>query len=179
MNSINLDILRERNALIIFITQLITTISDKMLSIGLIWFITKNLGPEIVPWFLTCAFLPHLLLSFVSSKFIHRFGTIRTLMITEIFRGGVLLLYFFLLSNLSLSNQQFAYSLFIMIFCIGIGASLFTPAILSSPPILVSDDKIIGLNAMIDSSISISSILGAVMSIFLLNYFELNRLAIP
>jgi MFS family permease len=176
MNSSNLDILKEKNGIVIFISQLITSISDKMLSIGLIWYVTKNLGAEIVPWFLTCAFLPHLIFSFFSTKFIHRFGTIKTIMITEVFRGFVLLSYYFILASLILSKSQFTYSLFGMIFFIGIGSALFTPAILSSPPILVPENKIIGLNALIDTCMSISSILGAVASIFLLNFFDIRGL---
>jgi predicted MFS family arabinose efflux permease len=63
-----------------------------------------------------------------------------------------------------------------MVFLIGVGTSLFTPAILSSPPLLVPENKIIALNGLLDSTLSISSILGAVLSVFLLNFVDLQGL---
>jgi DHA3 family macrolide efflux protein-like MFS transporter len=176
MNVFNLEVLKEENALLIFISQMMTSVADKMLSLGLIWYITKNLGPEVVPWFLTMAFLPHLLFSFHSAKIIHRFKIMNTIMMTEVFRSLFLIVYFFVLGQNQLSKEVFTYSLFLMVFLMGIGSALFTPAILSCPPILVKEDKVVGLNALIDSSISISNILGAVASIFLLNIFDLRGL---
>jgi MFS family permease len=176
MSNLNFDVIRERNSMIIFVSQLVTSVADKMLSIGLIWYITKNLGPNIVPWFLACAFLPHLIFSFFSTKIIHHVGTIKTVINTTIFRGLVLLIYFLILSFFNLSSAHFANSLFVMIFLIGVGSSLFTPAILSCPPLLVDEDKVIALNGLLDSTISIATILGAVLSVFILNYVEIQGL---
>lgn len=176
MSTLKFDILKERNALLIFVSQLLTSISDKMLSIGLIWYVTKTLGAIQVSWFLTFAFLPHLLFSFFTPKVIHKLGTIKTVMASEIFRGIVLLIYFFILAFKIVPEESFQHSLFLMAFLIGIGSCFFTPAILSTPPILVAEDKIVAINGLIDSTMSISSILGAVVSIFLLNIFDLKGL---
>jgi MFS family permease len=46
------------------------------------------------------------------------------------------------------------------------------------PPILVEEKKVPALNALIDMSFSISSILGAACSIFLLNIFEIKILVL-
>lgn len=176
MSSLNFEVIKERNALIIFMSQLITSVADKMLSLGLIWYVTKNLGANNVPWFLTCAFLPHLIFSFFTTKIIHKLGTIKTMLYSSAFRGVVLLIYFILLSTSHIESHLFSYSLFLMIFLIGIGSSVFTPAVLSCPPLLVKDDKIIALNGLLDSTLSISNILGAALSVFLLNYISIEQL---
>lgn len=176
MNILNFGILKEPNAFCIFISQLIISITEKMLSIGLIWYVTKNIGPEKVPWFLTFAFLPHLIFSFFSARIINKLGELNTIIYSEVFRVIVLLIYFGILTFIAPTSSSFTFFLFIMIFFIGVGASLFTPAILSIPPKLVSAESVMSLNALIDTSFSISNILGALASIFLLNYMELKEL---
>lgn len=176
MNNYHFDVLKDRNSLFIFLSQLITSVADKMLSLGLIWYITKSIGANHVSWFLACAFLPHLIFSFFSTKIIHYLGTIKTMVMTTIFRSIVLLIYFLLLFLNILEINHLHFSLFAMVFLIGVGTSLFTPAILSSPPILVSENKIIALNGLLDSTLSISNILGAVLSVFLLNFMDLKGL---
>jgi predicted MFS family arabinose efflux permease len=59
-------------------------------------------------------------------------------------------------------------------FLVGIASSLFNPAILSLPPHLVAEEKVIGLNALIDSCMSISTILGSTIAIFLLNFLDIK-----
>jgi len=176
MNNYHFDVLKDRNSLFIFLSQLITSVADKMLSLGLIWYITKSIGANHVSWFLACAFLPHLIFSFFSTRIIHYLGTIKTMVITTIFRSIVLLVFFLLLYLNILEINHLHFSLFSMVFLIGVGTSLFTPAILSSPPLLVSENKIIALNGLLDSTLSISNILGAVLSVFLLNFMDLKGL---
>lgn len=176
MSNYHFDVLKERNSLFIFLSQMITSVADKMLSLGLIWYITKSIGANHVSWFLACAFLPHLVFSFFSTRIIHYLGTIKTMVTTTIFRSMVLFVYFLLLVTDVLKVEHLHYSLFTMVFLIGVGTSLFTPAILSSPPLLVPENKIIALNGLLDSTLSISSILGAVLSVFLLNFVDLQGL---
>ena len=101
----NLSFFRERNAWLIFVSQLVSSISEKMLSIGLIWYITKNLGANFVAWFLTCAFLPHLLLTFYSSRVIQSWGILKTIKITTVFRSLILLICFLLLNLIKIHSN--------------------------------------------------------------------------
>lgn len=178
MTNSNLGILRDRNALIVFISQLVSTICDKMMSIGLIWYLTTIYSINVVPWFLTVSFLPHIFMSFYSSRIIGKFGILKIVIGSEIFRGVVLTILFVSLFFSPEKTSLFLYLLFPAVFLVGIGSSLFNPAILSLPPSLVDEDKVPALNALLDMSFSISSILGAACSIFLLNIFDIKILVL-
>jgi MFS family permease len=174
MSIIDLGVLKERNSLLLFFSQSISAICDKMMSIGLVWYLTKHISIEIIPWFLAISFLPHLIFSFFSTSLIHRYTALKVVIYSEFFRGFVLLLFYFLLSFTTLSIHQFIFSLFLTMFLVGAGSSLFNPAILTLPPQITRNENIMKLNALIDSSLSLSTILGAVFAVFLLQYFALK-----
>jgi DHA3 family macrolide efflux protein-like MFS transporter len=178
MTNSNLGILSDRNAFIVFISQLVSTICDKMMSIGLIWYLTTTYSINVVPWFLTVSFLPHIFMSFYSSRIIGNLGILKIVIGSEIFRGAVLTLLFASLFFIPEKTDLFLYVLFPAVFLVGIGSSLFNPAILSLPPSLVDEEKVPALNALLDMSFSISSILGAACSIFLLNIFDIKILVL-
>lgn len=171
-------VLSERNASLVFASQLISTICDKMMSIGLVWFLTTKFSINIVPWFLAVSFLPHVFMSFFTAKIINKFGVLKTVIGTEFFRALVLFIFYACLFSLPESSSSFLTALFIAVFFVGIGSSLFNPAILSLPPLLVSDEQVPGLNALLDTSFSLSNILGAAFSIFLLNIFDIKALVL-
>jgi DHA3 family macrolide efflux protein-like MFS transporter len=176
MGGINFEILKDRNALRIFLSLLVSTICEKMMSIGLVWYFTKNFSINVVPWFLTVSFLPHLFMAFYSTGIINRLGALKTVVASSYFRSAILFLLYGCFFVLDLREQTLLTGLFIAGFFIGLGSSLFNPAILTLPPQLVSADKIVGLNALIDSSMSISTIMGATFAIFLLNIVSLKTL---
>ncbi|MFA6236541.1 MAG: MFS transporter [Bacteriovorax sp.] len=176
MVGINFEILKDKNARIIFVSQLVSAVCEKMMSIGLIWYLTKEFSINVVPWFLAVSFFPHLFMAMFSTKIINKLGALKIVIATEFFRGAVLLLLFAAIYFFKLEGNILLTSLFISGFLIGLGSSLFNPAILSLPPKLVGPEKIAGLNALIDSSMSISSILGATFAIFLLNFVDLKSL---
>jgi MFS family permease len=176
MIGINLEVLRNKNAQLIFASQLVSTVCDKMMSIGLIWYLTKTFSITVVPWYLAGCFLPHVLMAFYSTPIINNFGAFKTVVLSEFFRGLVLLLLFFGISFFHWDGRLLLQALFVAGFFVGLGSSLFNPAILSLPPKLVESEKIAGLNALIDSSLSISTILGATVAVFLLNFVDLKTL---
>ncbi|MBC7537916.1 MAG: MFS transporter [Bacteriovorax sp.] len=176
MSLINMDVLKDKNSALIFVSQLVSAICDKMMSIGLIWYLTKEYSINVVPWFLAASFLPHLLMAFFSTSIINRVGALRTVIASEFFRGTVLFILFGSIHFLKLEGNQLLEALFVSGFFVGLGSSLFNPAILSLPPKLVAPDKVMGLNALIDSSMSISTILGATFAIFILSFVDLKTL---
>ena len=178
MIKINSSILSDSNAFIVFISQLMSTICDKMMSIGLVWYLTTEYSINVVPWFLAVSFLPHLFMSFYSSRIINKYGTLKTVIATEYFRGIVLLVLFGTLFFLPEKSTIFLSALFLASFLVGIGSSVFNPAILSLPPVLVEEEKVPALNALLDTSFSISNILGAACSIVLLNIFDIKILVL-
>jgi DHA3 family macrolide efflux protein-like MFS transporter len=176
MIGINLKIFKNKNVSLIFVSQLVSSVCDKMMSIGLIWYLTKEFGILIVPWFLVASFLPHLLMSFFSTTIINKVGALRSVLISEFFRGAVLIILFGSIKLLNLESNALLVGLFISGFLLGLGGSIFNPAILSLPPKLVSAENVPSLNALIDSSMSISTILGAAFAIVILNIVDLNFL---
>ncbi|MBC7428815.1 MAG: MFS transporter [Bacteriovorax sp.] len=178
MTNSKLGILQDRNAFIVFVSQLLSTVCDKMMSIGLVWYLTTNYSINIVPWFLAVSFLPHIFMSFYSSKIIGRLGILKTVVSTEYFRGAVLLVLFVSMFFVQEKSSLFLAFLFSAAFLVGIGSSVFNPAILSLPPVLVETEQVPALNALLDTSFSISNILGAACSIFLLNVFDIKILVL-
>ena len=172
----NFNILKDHNAFIVFISQLISTICDKMMSIGLIWYLTTEYSINVVPWFLAVSFFPHVFMSFYSSRIINKNGILKTVIQTEYLRGAVLLLFFGSLFFLPEKSDIFLVCLFTTSFLVGIGSSIFNPAILSLPPQLVEKEQVPALNALLDTSFSISNILGAAFAIMLLNFFDVQTL---
>ena len=161
-----------------FVSQLLSTVCDKMMSIGLVWYLTTNYSINVVPWFLAVSFLPHIFMSFYSSNIIGKFGILKTVVATEYFRGAVLMILFIAMFFVEEKTTLFLVFLFTAAFFVGIGSSIFNPAILSLPPVLVEDEKVPALNALLDTSFSISNIMGAACSIFLLNIFDIKILVL-
>lgn len=176
MGGISFEILKDKNALRIFLSLMTSAICEKMMSIGLVWYFTKNFSVNIVPWFLTISFLPHLLMAFYSTNIINRLGALKTVISTSYFRSAILFLLYGGFFVLDLSGSTLLVGLFVAGFFIGLGSSLFNPAVLTLPPQLVSSDKIVGLNALIDTSLSLSTIMGATFAVFLLNMVSLKTL---
>jgi DHA3 family macrolide efflux protein-like MFS transporter len=176
MSVVNFEVLKDKNALIIFSSQLVSTICDKMMSLGLIWYLTKNFSINVVPWFIVCCFLPHLLMSFYSTAFINRVGVLQTVIGSEFFRAIVLFFLYAAFFLFKLEGPHLLNALFIAGFLVGLGSSVFNPAVLSLPPQVVKNEKVVGLNSLIDMCLSISTILGATFAIFLLNLVDLKTL---
>lgn len=147
-----------------------------MMSIGLVWYLTKAYSINIVPWFLMVSFLPHIFMSFYASGIINRLGVLKTVIRTEYLRGIILLLLFGTLYVVPDKSNEFLTCLFVAVFLVGVCSSLFNPAILSLPPALVESEEVPAVNAILDTSFSLSNILGAACSIFLLNIFDIKLL---
>ncbi len=178
MEKNTIGILKDKNALLVFLSQLISTVCDKMMSIGLVWYLTTQYSINIVPWFLTISFLPHVFMSFYSSGILSKVGVLRTVIQSEFIRGIILLVFFASLYFIPEKSQTFLVLLFASCFLVGIASSLFNPAVLSLPPRIVSDENVPALNALLDTSFSLSNILGAACSIFLLNIFDIKILVL-
>ncbi|MEK6773175.1 MAG: MFS transporter [Bdellovibrionota bacterium] len=158
----------------LFISQAFSQICDKTMSIGLVWTLVSKYSAEILPWFLFIGFLPHLLMFPFAPGWIHRWSPLKTIIGADFFRGLVFLI--LLVSLFLFSEKYFLISLLLCNFLVGIGSSLFNPAILSLPPLLVSEKNILGLNVLIDLCFSLSSVFAAALAIFLLNHTSIQTL---
>jgi MFS transporter, DHA3 family, macrolide efflux protein len=172
---ISLEALKNRNASRIFYGQLISQICDKMMTVGLIWVISKEFTAEVIPWFLALSALPHLLLAWTSGAWIGRWGPLKTVIWSDLARGGLFITLAFAWPALSGGSSTLAALLIASFLANGAGA-LFNPAILSLPVYAVEEPLIPNVTAMIDTCFSIGNVLGPALSAILYPWLGLRGL---
>ena len=159
------EVFRNPNSARLLVGQLLSQVCDKMMSLGLVWVICASFSVHWVPWFLAIGALPHLLLSWKAGEWASSFGPLKTVVWTNALRGIIFLGAGFIWSHVH-ADHQIAL-LFAMTFAANIASSLFNPAILSLPGLLTGTDGIQQLTAAIDSSFSLSNIVGPALAAIL------------
>lgn len=162
----SLDVFKEKNARILLVSQFLSQICDKTMSIGLIWLITQKFSEVYLSWYLFLGFLPHLILFPWTGRWITKLGPLKTVIGADLFRGLVFLALYFLCSTTP--EAELLPVLFTGVFLIGIGSSFFNPSLMSLPPQLVSDKNISSLNTLLDLCFSLSHVFAAAISIWIL-----------
>jgi MFS family permease len=158
----------------LFFGQLISQACDKMMSVGLVWMFAVRYATDILPWFLGFSALPHLCLAWKAGPWATRWGQIRTLVATDLFRAV-------LYSGLAVAwvglgpSHQLA-SLFAVSFAANIGSAFFNPAILATPVVLAEKEELQQLTAMVDSCFSLGNILGPLLCALLYPWIGLRGL---
>ena len=178
----SLAAIKDPNGARLFTGQLISQVCDKMMSVGLVWVMTSQASLTLVPWFLALGALPHLLFVKISGKLIPKFGLLKTVIFTDLFRG----ILFLLISSLSyffpkVFEPHEIPILMVTLFLSNCASAFFNPAILSLPMSLSSDsdqseEMVMNLTAMIDSCFSLANVLGPVMTIVLYPLLGLSGL---
>lgn len=159
------EVFRNPNSARLLVGQLLSQVCDKMMSLGLVWVICASFSVHWVPWFLAIGALPHLLLSWKAGEWASAFGPLKTVIWTNAVRGVIFLGAGILWPHVH-SDHQIAL-LFAMTFAANVASSLFNPAILSLPGLLTDTDGIQQLTAAIDSSFSLSNIVGPALAAIL------------
>ena len=170
------EVFRNPNSAKLLVGQLLSQVCDKMMSLGLVWVICASFSVHWVPWFLAIGALPHLLLSWKAGEWASSFGPLKTVVWTNAIRGVIFLGAGVLWSHVH-SDHQIAL-LFAMTFAANIASSLFNPAILSLPGLLTGTDGIQQLTAAIDSSFSLSNIVGPALAAILYPWLGMPGLLI-
>jgi DHA3 family macrolide efflux protein-like MFS transporter len=170
----SLEVLRKKNPARLFYGQLISQSCDRMMTVGLIWAFASDFSPRWIPWFLGVSALPHLLLSWHSGPWTSRLGPLRTVIRTDVFRGGLFLVLAALWPELSPGAQLPA--LFAFSFASNLAGALFNPAIMSLPVFMPEKNLLQQLTALIDSCFSFGNILGPLMSAVLYPLLGLSGL---
>jgi MFS transporter, DHA3 family, macrolide efflux protein len=164
--SVSLQALKDRNSSRLFAAQLISQACDKMMTVGLVWVFIQNYSASLIPWFLGVAALPHLLLSWSSGRWMMKWGPLKTVIWTDVFRG-LLFISLCLLwqsSGKSISEEHGVAVLFIFVFISNFAGALFNPAILSLPVFLPDKSLVQQTTALIDSCFSFGNIVGPLLS---------------
>ncbi len=166
---------------LLLVGQTLSQVSDRMVQLGLIWFITSTFGESYLIWYLVIGGLPHALLVSHSSLVIEKLTALKTVLYSDMARGIVYFIAFlllFLLPELLLKagGSSILLLLFVSIFSANIFSALFNPAIMSLSVEIKKNDQVQKLTAMLSSITSFATIIGPVLGLFVFNHFGLAGL---
>ncbi|NRD75216.1 MFS transporter [Shewanella sp. VB17] len=166
--SLKVDVLFDANSVKLFIGQMSSQVCERIMSIGLVWFLMEQFGAIIVPWYLAVGALPHLLLLHRTPRWVDRLGALRCLYLTDFLRGLL-----FIIAAMSVvvmdwhEGSSFLWLIFILSFLNSCLGSLFNVAVMTLPMKMVSTDKVERLNAMVSSSFALAGIIGPIVGLLL------------
>ncbi len=166
---------------LLLVGQTLSQISDRMVQLGLIWFITSTFGESYLIWYLVIGGLPHALLVSYSSLVIERLTALRTVLYSDLARGLIylisfLLLYLFPELSSTGAGSLILWILFISVFSANIFSAFFNPAIMSLSVEIKENDQIQKLTAKLSSIASFATIIGPVLGLFVFNQYGLAGL---
>lgn len=155
-------------------SQLLAQLSDKMTSLGLIWFITTQFGESWLTWYLVIGGLPHLLFASFSAVWIQKWGALKTVVLTDFFRAVLFLVSAILFT--SEVSREALYLIIAIVFVANIFSAFFNPAILTLPLEVESEDKVQLLTARLTTITSLTTVIGPILGLFCFNHFGIKGL---
>lgn len=151
-------LLKQPTFLLFFIGNTISLIGFGFNLIGFSWLVLEETGSEIIlGQIMAAATLPGLLISLFTGVIIDKVNRKWLLVILDIFRMVILGVFVLLLTKVEFSMIY----LFLTVFLMGIGNSLFWPTATAFVQEIVSDDEYFNANALLSASYQTGSILGA------------------
>ncbi len=161
---------------ILLVGQLLAQLSDKMLSIGLIWIIAKNFGDTWVTWYLVVGGIPHLIFFSLNAKLIQKIGALKVVIATDWIRAIIYFVASLLISNVEHKSELV--QVMSLIFASNAMAAFFNPAIFSLPIEIATGLSVQKLTARLSAITSITTVLGPISGIFCFQSFGLHGLFI-
>ena len=159
----SLSIYGDRNNQKLILSQACSQVCDKMTSIGLLWVVAELGGASAVPKFLACAGLPHILLSPVGARAIARFGALRLVVSTDLFRGLIYLVAAAMLFAGGVSPSM--PMLITLVVLTNLAAALFNPSIFTLPMKMAEGSALVSLNAALTTGFSLAGVIGPLAAI--------------
>jgi predicted MFS family arabinose efflux permease len=171
----------QQNDIFLLVGQTLSQVSDRMVQLGLIWFITSSFGEQFLIWYLVAGGLPHALLIKYSSLMISRLSALKTVLYSDLARGFIYFFAFVLVLLFpewlhSSGGKNVLWLLFISVFLSNIFSAFFNPAILSLAVEIKESDDVQKLTAKLSTVTSFATILGPVLGLFAFNQFGLSGL---
>lgn len=158
----------------VVLCQILTLLCDRMLTLALSWHIASQSGVDSLATFLTISLLPQIFMIFLVPPIIRKFGAINIIVYSEAFRGllyGLALLAIFY--DMALLNNTM---LIVLAVFTNIAASIFGPAAMTLPYILVREDKLQKFMSIMNISGSLAGLVGAPIGIFAYNLIGIRGL---
>ena len=166
-----LTLLRNPTFILFFLGNAISLIGFGLNLISISWLVLEETGSELaLGKIMAAATIPGVLLALFAGVIIDRMNRKWLMVILDIVRMVIILVF---LSALLL-NMFTMMSLFIMVFLMGIGNSLFWPTAQAFVQQLVEPDEYFNANALLSASYQTGSILGAGLGGLVVHYFGVN-----
>ncbi|OYZ20065.1 MAG: hypothetical protein B7Y39_11085 [Bdellovibrio sp. 28-41-41] len=184
MNTMAIKRSKQLDDIFLLVGQTLSQVSDRMVQLGLIWFITSSFGEQYLIWYLVVGGLPHALLIKHSSLMINRLSALKTVLYSDLARGFIYVFAFGLVLRFpewlhpSSGSGHVLWLLFISVFLSNIFSAFFNPAILSLAVEIKESDDVQKLTAKLSTVTSFATILGPVLGLFAFNQFGLSGLFI-
>lgn len=181
MNTLAIKRSTQIDDILLLVGQTLSQVSDRMVQLGLIWFITSSFGEAFLIWYLVVGGLPHALLVKHASLAINRFGALKTVLFSDLVRGFIYLLAFVIVllfpSLLSTeAGTRVLWLLFGSVFIANIFSAFFNPALMSLAVEIKQGEAVQKLTAKLSTISSFATILGPVLGLFVFNKFGLSGL---
>jgi MFS transporter, DHA3 family, macrolide efflux protein len=170
----SLSALSNSNVRRVVASQFLSQICDKLMVVALLWVIANQYNASWVPWYVAAGGLPHLFLAKYSGAIISKLGVLKSVVVSELFRGLVLLGFAFGFG----SETPPIVALLVLSGLVNFGSAIFNPAIMTLPLSIADDDTRPQVNAMIDSCFSLANVIGPVLSVILFAKFGLTTLMV-
>jgi MFS transporter, DHA3 family, macrolide efflux protein len=165
-----------RNILFLIIAQCISAISDRLLLVGITWYIIQNYSNSVLACFLTITLSPHLIMVLFSPKIINKITPINSIIYAELGRTCVYLL------TIMLTSLNSNHTLFILTTGLLIGNT--ASAILNPAFLMLPRQLLINLNlqqralGLLNSGASLARLVGPMLAIPLYGLIDIKGIFI-
>lgn len=170
----NFAIFQDTRSLKIFIGQLSSQVFEKIYTLGILWVFTQQGRSDLLPWFIVLGSLPHLFFLRLAPQWVHRFGALKMVYVTDFIRSALFVLTCLLIDHLN--GQELIITLFALNFLTNAVGCFFTSSILTLPIQLYKGPLVQKLTALISSCFALSNVLGPLLALFLYEKFGLKTL---
>lgn len=152
-------------------SQLLTQLSDKMLLISSIWFMTTHYGKHWLTALLVLSALPHFLCAFFSGKMVRKWTPLYTMIGADYIRAFIFLVVFICLYSHPHMSPFMLLGIFFITNC---AAAFFNPAMLTLPLLIADKSKLQRTMSMVGSAVSIARIVGPALAVILYQFDALK-----
>lgn len=157
-----------KNFTLLWSGKIISQLGDKFYAIALAWWIMQKTNlPTIMGLFLLTTILPSVLLGFFAGALTDRWNKKAMMVVTDIIRGGFVLIIAFM----AMVGFLEVWQVFVIAFCLSIATAFFEPAIQAILPEIVEKENLTKANGMSQMVSGICTVAGPLMGSIAVSMF--------
>ncbi len=165
MNLIN------KNFTLLWIGKIISQLGDKFYGIALAWWILQKTNSALsMGLFMFVSIFPSVILGFLAGALVDRCKRKNILVVTDILRGGLVLI----VSCMAMNNTLEVWHVFAIAFCLSIATAFFDPAAQAILPEIVDKDDLTSANGLNQAVGGVCSIAGPLFGAIAVGIFGMG-----